>query len=155
MNMDIVAPRLAPLFNMVLRLGSSQDIGETPQGRRRVAWVEGGTFVGNRLRGEVLPGEDWITQRTDGTFVLDVRLPLVTNDGQCILMRYQGYRHGTKEVMERLGRGEDVPPSEYYFRIAPVFETADGDYSWLGRLLSVGSGLRQRNTVSYQIWEVL
>lgn len=153
--MDVVTPRLTPLFTMVLQLGQSREIGKTPQGRRRVAWVAGGTFEGARLKGEVLPGEDWITERADGTVVLDVRLPLITTDGHGILMRYRGFRHGAPEVLARLGRGEDVPSSEYYFRIAPVFETPEGEYSWLGRILTIGSGLRQRNAVTYQLWEVL
>lgn len=155
MSIDIVAPQLTPLFNMVLHLGQSRNIGETPLGQRRVTWVLGGTFEGDRLRGEVLPGEDWTTQRADGVIVLDVRLPLITTDGQSILMRYNGFRHGPLEVMARLGRGENVSPNEYYFRIAPVFETGTGDYAWIGRVVTVGSGLRQADTVSYQLWEVM
>lgn len=155
MSIDIVAPQLTPLFSMVLHLGQSRNIGETPQGHRRVTWVLGGTFEGDRIKGEVLPGEDWITQRTDGVIVLDVRLPLVTIDGHSILMRYNGFRHGPPEVMARLGCGENVSPSEYYFRIAPVFEPATGDYAWIGRVLTVGSGARQADTVSYQLWEVM
>jgi hypothetical protein len=155
MGMDIVAPRLVPLFNMVLRIGESVEIGQTTQGQRRVARVTGGTFDGDRMRGDVLAGEDWITRRADGVFVLDVRLPLFTADGSHILMRYGGFRHGPEDVMARLARGEEVSPADYYFRIAPSFEVADGAYGWLGRLLAVGSGRRQRDTVTYQIWEVL
>jgi hypothetical protein len=88
-----------------------------------VVGVKGGSFDGPKLKGRVLPGgSDWIVVRRDGVLVQDVRLVLETEEGQLLLMSYRGMRHGPQEVMERLGRGEDVGPSEYYFRTAPVFE---------------------------------
>jgi hypothetical protein len=52
-------------------------------------------------------------------------------------MTYRGMRHGPKEVLERIGRGEAASPSEYYVRTVPFFETASEKYGWLNKLVSV------------------
>jgi len=49
--------------------------------------------------------------------VIDVRATLQTDDDALIYMRYEGYRHGPREVMEALAKGEPADPSTYYFRI--------------------------------------
>ena len=54
-----------------------------------------------------------------------------TDDGHLIGMTYRGMRHGPKEVLHRIGRGEAVSPSEYYVRTAPFFEAASEKYGWL------------------------
>ena len=85
-----------PLFEMRLHVPQVVDIGDTPLGRRRIATVTGGSFDGERLRGEVVgtPAGDWLLQRNDGVTVLDVRLLLRTDDGEHIYMSYRGVRHG-------------------------------------------------------------
>ena len=52
-----------------------------------------------------------------------IRITLKTDDAAFIYVHYAGMRHGPSEVMKRLARGESVDPSEYYFRVAPMFET--------------------------------
>jgi hypothetical protein len=37
---------------------------------------------------------------------------------------YRGVRHAPAEVMQRIAKGERVPPNEYYLRTSLVFETA-------------------------------
>ena len=44
--------------------------------------------------------------------------------------------------MARLAHCETVDPSEYYFRVAPVFETGVDRYAWLNKILAVGEGER-------------
>ena len=44
---------------------------------------------------------------------------------RCLLyVQSRGVRHGSPEVLERLGRGEDVDASEYTFRTSTQIETA-------------------------------
>ena len=67
-----------------------------------------------------------------------------------------GMRHGPPEVMARLAQGEIVDPSEYYFRVAPMFETGAERYAWLNNILAVGVGERlPPNMVRYSIFEIL
>ena len=146
-----------PLFDITLQVPQVLDIGETPLGRRRIATVTGGEFRGERLRGTVVgaPAGDWLLQRRDGTTVLDVRLLLRTDDGEHIYMSYRGVRHGPPEVMARLAAGESVDPQAYYFRIAPVFETAAKKYDWINRIVAVGTGRREPAGPVYSVHEVL
>src|SRR5260370_29244683 len=77
-------------------------IGPVPAGyQRRVVFVTGGGFEGERLRGTVLPGGgDFLMMRPDGAMHLDVRLVLETDKGEMIYMSYVGRRHGSPAVME-------------------------------------------------------
>ena len=81
--------------------------------------------------------------RQDGVLALDVRITLETDDGHLIFMSYRGMRHGPKEVIERLNRGEKVDPQSYYFRMVPQFETSSDKYAWLNRLVALGKGRRE------------
>jgi Protein of unknown function (DUF3237) len=148
--------RTTPLFTLTLKVGRIQNLGKTPLGERRVGIVTGGSFEGPKLAGTVEEGgSDWILVRPDGALQLDVRLTLKTADGQLIGMTYKGFRHGPAPVIERLNRGEPVDPGEYYFRIAPFFETASDKYGWLNRIVALGLGHRLPEGPVYRVFELL
>jgi hypothetical protein len=133
-----------------------QMVGATPIGERRIAKVTGGTFTGPEMKGKILPGGgDWLLLRSDGSLQLDVRVTLETDDGALIFMTYRGFRHGPAEVMARLNKGEDVDPSEYYFRVAPFFETGAEKYDWLNRIVAVGTGHRLASGPVYEVYQIL
>ena len=54
----------------------------------------------------------------------------------------------------RIARGEQVDPAKYYFRASPTFETGDKRYSWLNRIICVCSGVRTREEVLLDFYEV-
>jgi len=145
------------LFTLEIFLHPIHDLGATPYGKRRLVPVSGGRFEGPRLRGEVIGnvGGDWLIQRADDTFRSDVRLALRTDDGALISMTYSGIRHAAPEVSERIARGEDVAPSEYYLRTAAFFETASPDHRWVNDLIAVGVGRRLPQSVIYDLHEIL
>jgi hypothetical protein len=148
--------RMTHLFNIAVNLGEIQLLGKTPLGDRRVAVVEGGSFEGPKLKGTILKGgSDWLIIRPDGALQLDVRLTLKTDDGDIIGMIYRGYRHGPAPVIDRLNRGENVDPSEYYFRASPFFETSSEKYGWLNRIVAVATGHRLPSGPVYDVFEVL
>jgi hypothetical protein len=145
------------LFTLTMTLPPPLEFGDTPAGTRRVFTVSGGQFIGDRLRGEVLPqaGSDLLLVRQDGSAQQDVRLVLRTDDGAFILMTYRGVRHASQDVNARIARGERVPPSDYYLRTAPFFETSSPKYAWLNKIVSVAVGERQPDGVSYEVFEIL
>ena len=49
----------------------------------------------------------------------------------------------------------DVPHSDYYIRIAPVFETADPRYAWLNGVLAVGCGHRTATGIRHSVFAIL
>ena len=148
--------RTRSLFVMRLDVHPLQIIGATPGAYRRVGVVPNGVFEGERLSGQVLDGGvDWQTVRSDCSTTLDVRLVLKTFDDALIGMTYRGIRHGAPDVIARLERGETVDPGDYYFRVAPLFETAATQYAWLNNVLAIGIGHRPADRhVYYSIFEV-
>jgi Protein of unknown function (DUF3237) len=145
------------LFIMTMNLPPTLELGDTPAGNRRVFTVSTGRFVGDRLRGEVLPqaSSDLLLLRADGAYQQDVRLILKTDDGALILMTYRGVRHASADVSARIARGEQVAASDYYLRTAPFFETSAPQYAWVNTIVSIGIGERLTGGVSYEVFQVL
>jgi uncharacterized protein DUF3237 len=145
-----------PLFTFQIEVKTPTVIGPTPGYDRRIGEITGGRFEGEKLRGKILSGgSDWQSLRSDGATTLNVRLVLETDDGGLIGMTYLGMRHGPKEVMDRIARGENVSPSEYYMRATPYYETASEKYGWLNRIVSVAYGHRMTGGAIYQVFEIL
>ena len=146
---------LQPLMHVKVTLEPIRDLGDTPLGRRRIIGITGGSFAGPRLSGRILPGgADWQVIRSDGVAYLDARYTLETSDGALIYVRNKGYRHGPKEVIERMARGEEVDPSLYYMRTTPWFETSAAQYAWLNRIICIGTGARRAAAVELDFFEV-
>jgi hypothetical protein len=122
-----------------LTVAATEDIGLTPRGHLTIFSITGGSFEGERLRGIVLGGADWVTAAADGTFELDLRLTLETDDGALIHMTFAGVRDD----------------ANHYFRTLPRFETAVPKYSFLNRLLAVGIGDGRREGPVHTIEEIL
>ncbi len=136
------APRV-PAFEYLGTLkaetGTRTVVENGPQGTRTIVQVTGGRFEGPRLKASVqTPAGDWITNRADGSYKLDVRLTLKTDDGALILGTYNG-----------IGRTTNAGAS---LRTAPLFETGDPRYAWLTRLQAVGVGERVGTAVTYDIY---
>jgi len=130
---------------MTLRLTAAptQDIGAGPHGTRVTFPITGGSFEGDRLRGKVLPGgDDWTIKRPAGVMDLDLRITLETDDGALVYMTFEGIR-------------DDGAPGAPYFRTVPRFETAEAKYSFLNRLLAVGTGEIRADGVVHVIEELL
>jgi hypothetical protein len=144
------------LFSITLEVPPVLVLGDTPYGGRRIARVMGGSFEGPKLKGTVPPGGgDWLLLRNDGVLQLDVRLVMETDDKQHIYMTYKGLRHGPKDVIDRLNKGEPVDPSLYYFRATPYFETASEKYGWLNRICCISTGSRTASGPTYHVFQVL
>lgn len=148
--------KLRPLFIFDLLVNPPSIIGKTPGVDRRVGEITGGRFEGERLRGKILSGgSDWQSVRADGAWMLDVRCVLQTDDGALIGMTYRGMRHGPKDVLDRIARGETVNPQLYYMRATPYFETAVEKYDFLNKLVAVAYGHRLASGPVYSVFEVL
>lgn len=147
------------LMDVVVNLAPRLDFGRGPTGRRVLFGASGGSFVGDRLRGEVLPGGgDWALIRDTGEMTLDVRLTLRSDDGELIQMTYSGRWVNPPEVLEELANPERralVNPERYYCRTTPLFETGSAAHAWLNDIVCIGSGYLVPGGVAYRVWEVL
>jgi len=156
-------PRLSAVAELrsefLLRLRAEFDgeqvLGDTPLGTRRILHVKRGSFLGSRLRGEILPGGgDWVLLRRDGVAQLDIRFTLRTDDGELVYASSSGISDIAPEVRQRIAQGTDVDPSEYYFRTALRFETGAHEYLWLNRLLAIGVGKRTAAGMETEVFAI-
>ena len=149
-------PRLTHVYRLEAALGEPLDVGEVSQGHRRIVPQTGGTFTGPELNGKLLAGvsADWQTILPDGTALGDIRYTLQTETGELLYVQSQGVRHGSREVLARLARGEDVDPSEYTFRTSTRIETAVLELDWLNKGIFISVGARRYGGVSYETYLV-
>ena len=149
-------PSLTLVYRLDAVLGDPLELGDVGQGRRRIVPQIGGTFAGPDMKGKLLAGvsADWQILLPDGTALGDIRYTLQTDDGALLYVQSRGVRHGSPEVLERLGRGEDVDPSEYTFRTATQIETASRELAWLNKGVFISVGGRHAGGVAYETYLV-
>src|SRR5262244_636189 len=133
------SPAFEYLGTLRAETGTRTVVENGPQGTRTIVQVVGGRFEGPRLKASVqTPAGDWITNRADGSYRLDVRLTLKTDDGALILVTYNGIGQTT--------------PAGASLRAAPLFETGDQRYAWLTKLQAVAVGERVGTDVKYNVY---
>jgi Protein of unknown function (DUF3237) len=133
------APAMEYLGTMQVQTGTRTVVENGPQGTRTIVQIVSGRFEGPRLKAAVqIPAGDWITNRADGTYRLDVRLTLKADDGGLILVTYNG-----------IGQTTPVGAS---LRAAPLFETGDQRYAWLTKLQAIAVGERVGTDVKYDVY---
>lgn len=147
---------LEPVAELRVKVADPVVLAETGEGVRRSVAILSGRVEGPRLNGAVQPGgADWQIIKPDGLSILEARYALKTDDGADIYVVNRALRHGPGDVMARVMAGEDVDPSEYYFRTQPSFETSDPRYDWMNRTLFIGEGGRTRDTVRVAFYAVM
>jgi hypothetical protein len=156
MGAQLPDPRLTLVYRLEAELGEPLDLGDVVQGRRRIVPLTGGTFTGPDMHGKLLPGAsaDWQIVLPDGTALGDVRCTLETDAGNLLYVQSHGVRHGSAEVLARLGRGEEVDAGEYTFRTATTIETSAPALDWLNNGVFVSVGGRQPGGVIYETYLV-
>lgn len=145
---SFAAPTLDHFAVLRVEVGTPQDMGVTPRGRRRLVPITGGSAEGHGWQARVVPGgADFQLMTASGMSDLDARYTLETDAGDWIYVQNTALRCGAPEAMARLARGEPVDPAEIYFRCAPRFETASVALGWINERLFIGSGVRRPDCV--------
>jgi Protein of unknown function (DUF3237) len=154
MSDELPDPRLRKVYRLEATLARPVDLGDTAQGRRRIVPMTGGAFTGAKINGTLLPGAsaDWQILLADGTTLGDIRYTLQTDRGDLLYVQSRSVRHGSPEVLARLGRGEDVDASEYTFRTSTQIETAAPELDWLNKGVFISVGGRQPAGVIYETY---
>ena len=132
-------------------------IGNGPEGLRRFVPITGGTFAGPLLSGKVVPGSgDWQVVRADGVLNADARYTLEAQNGLRFSVHNRGIRHAPPDIMEKLTKGEPVPPTSYYFRTAALMEAPLGsELDYLNRTLFIATAEREPSTAVIHFFRLL
>jgi hypothetical protein len=144
---------LEHLFSYTVTLAPPEVIGPVPEGIRVNFYVTEGTVHGPKVKGKFLPvGGDWLTVRTDGVGILDVRATIQSQDGALIYVTYGGVGDLGPDGYNKFLQ-QDLP-AVLHVRVAPRFQTAHPEYQWLTRYQCVGIGQvdMARLEVSYDIY---
>lgn len=146
--MQLPFPKLAQICTLKVELDPIREMGTGRAGQRRIIPIVGGEVTGEQINGRILNiGADWQTIFSNGLAELDTRYAMETHDGATIEIRNYGFRHGPRNVLEAVARGEDVDPTQYYMRTHARLETGDSRYDWVNRTLFVGVGARHQHSV--------
>ena len=150
MALESITPTLKPLMEMKINLHTPfQNISAT----RLIADSAGGTFSGDRLKGTILQGGDWLTM-TNGWGMIDVRLTLQTADEKPALI-YCSYTGKFDLSILAVDPATVVPFGQFQFITHGQLETGDERYSWLNNVVFVATGrILGGNQVQYQVFEV-
>jgi Protein of unknown function (DUF3237) len=125
---DPHAPSLDFVYEEVVTLGPSQPVGETPQGKRNIVPITGGSFQGPRLKGKILPGGwDWQLASPGGCFTIHADYMIQTDDGVIINVRNAGTQC------------KSTAGDQGALLTSPVFEAPKGKYDWLNGGVYVGT----------------
>ena len=129
---------LVPLIRIDITVSAPLEVGNVPAGYRRVIPITGGTFEGERLRGEVVPGgADWNTIRHDDVMHFWARYTLRTDDGVLIGVINEAWQPNVSTVIPIVRAGDD-PGAAWCCRGNPRFEAPVGAYGWLNHATCVG-----------------
>ena len=120
-------PRTELVWEAYADLDPLIDMGESPLGHRRMIPVRGGTFVGPRIKGKVLPGgADRQLVRKDGVTLLDALYEMQTDDGAVLTIR------------NRVTVDPAAKP-QAYIRSSVEVTAPEGPHAWLNRAVFVGT----------------
>jgi hypothetical protein len=155
-SVALPGPRLSLVYRLEATVGEPLDFGDVTQGCRRIVPLTGGTFTGPELKGKLVPGvsADWQIVLPDGTALGDIRYALRTDDGNLLYAQMRGVRHGSPDVLDRLGWGEAVEASEYTFRTSTQIETAASALAWISKGIFISVGGRAPGQVIYETYLV-
>lgn len=147
--------QLEHLFSYSAQLHPPEIIGPVAEGIRANFYVASGEVSGPRVQGILRPvGGDWITIRSDGVAILDVRTTIETHEQALIYCCYSGVADFGPEGYQSFARGE--LPLRFPIQAVMRTQTAHPAYQWLNRLqcLNIGEVDSARLVVSYDVYAV-
>ncbi|MCB0881971.1 MAG: DUF3237 domain-containing protein [Thermoleophilia bacterium] len=145
--LDDVGPlSLREMGMLVADLGGRHILDGAPFGTRVIVDVTGMRITGDRLNATMVgtAAADWGARAADGTFQLDVRATLRTDDDALVFIQYNG----------RVDFSDPQRPGPVY--CTPRFETGDPRYAWLNKIQVVMKGRSNGATlIAYRMYELV
>jgi hypothetical protein len=129
----------------------------SPTGERLCWEVRTATLRGPRIEAELaMPGTDWMRVGSDGIRRPDLRVQMLTDDGETILLSYDiGVIRSNEAFLTALAQGTPTTFAEVYMRMVPRFEVATGRYDWLRESVFIARGrVAGPRAIEYEIYRV-
>ncbi len=128
------------VLKILVKLGETEDMGESADGHRINYPIIGGTFTGKGMKGTVIPGgADMSVRRNDGVTWVDALYRLRTDDGQVIIIHNAGIWRPNEDGLRKLQAGEKLEEKDYYCLTSPYFRTPPGKHAWMSQYIYVGT----------------
>jgi Protein of unknown function (DUF3237) len=103
---------------------------------------DAGTVDGMRVKGRIVaPTGDWLRTMPGGSFRVDARMAIVTDDGTHIYVQFGGVIAIAPADFTRMAEGDTLTADEMHFITTPTFQTADSRYAWLNRTQAIGKAV--------------
>jgi hypothetical protein len=97
-----------------------------------------GSAKGPKINGTIVtPTADWLRIMPSGSFRVDARMMIRTDDGAMIYASYGGVINVSPENYQRMSGGGTLTADDMYFVTTPVFQTSHPAYAWLNRIQTV------------------
>jgi hypothetical protein len=133
---------LRPLATLTITIGQHTRLDGLPAHARLIGEATACELVGERIRASQSgTSSDWLTLHRDGSVSVDARLLLATPSGAHLTIAYRG-------------RGSALPATGAPVYITPTFETDDPELAWLNHVQAVGKGIRDGQTLGYELYEL-
>ena len=97
-------------------------------------WAKGPRITGRMIH----PTADWLRIMPSGSFRVDARMTVETDDGALVYISYGGVISLTRANFERMAAGQELTSADMYFLTAPVFQTSHEKYAWLNHVQALG-----------------
>jgi hypothetical protein len=157
-NADRLAFDLVKIFSFSGSLVNPPEvIGIFPESlRANFYFAPGGIITGSKLNGKVnAVGGDWLTLRTDGVGLVDVRTTFQSNDGAVIAIDYTGRGEFGPNGLQDFLNG--TLPRYIPLQSTINFRTADPRYAWLNRIKGIAVGEVDLATLSvrYNVYQIV
>ena len=129
-------------------------INDAFQNELLISPISGGFFKGEKLSGRIEgAGPGCTLTRPPDRNDIQVKLLLRTDDGENIFLSSEGTLLLDPAVEKRIVAGEDVPPTDYYYRLHLTFDTGSAKYGWLnGRYCFAIAGIKDWSTICYDAY---
>lgn len=140
-------------FTMKGPIASTQ---QSPTGDKEYWEMSEGIITGDRINAKIAsPGGDWMNLPTDGYSRPDVRVQLITDDGEFILLSYTGLVQANETFVNAAANNRSTEWDDQYMRMVMKFETGAEKYRWLNQSLFIAKGrILGKNEIEYKIYRV-
>lgn len=142
---DNARPTLIKRLDIEVDIAPALILGEVAEGTRMNYPITGGRFTlfcpsTDQITGSVMPGGyDYFLEMADATGRLDAVYSLMTDAGELINIRNQGWLTLTAEGQLQVQAGIwPVARKDYHCRCSPVLQAARGRLNWLNTAVLIG-----------------